>query len=112
MSKITRLERMRFSIATEDLSHCYICGSIKNDLHEVFHGRNRVNSMKWGCVIPVCRNCHNRIHRNANTYDTTIEGVLYKNITFDRECKIRMQHIFNSIYPDIDFRSIFYENYI
>ena len=112
MSKITRLERMRYSIATDDLSHCYICGSVKNDLHEVFFGKNRVNSMKYGCVIPVCRNCHNRIHRDMSKYDIKIKGVSYKDITFDKECKIRMQHIFNSTYPSLDFTSIFYENYI
>lgn len=112
MSKITRLERNRFSIATTDLSHCYICGGYKHDLHEVFHGRNRVNSMKYGCVIPVCRNCHNRIHHDVSKYDITINGIKYKGIIFDTECKIKMQHIFNSTYPDVDFISIFYENYI
>ena len=44
MSKITRLERMRYSILTKDLDHCYICGSIKHSIHEIYYGKNRVNS--------------------------------------------------------------------
>lgn len=62
--RLAKLERNRFSIITNKLDECYICGNNKDELHEVFGGRNRQRSMKWGLVIPICRKCHIRI-----TYD-------------------------------------------
>ena len=50
-SRQTKLERNRFSILTNDLDHCIICGDKKDHLHEVFFGRNRTNSIKYGLVI-------------------------------------------------------------
>ena len=63
-SKQTKLERNRFSILTNNLDHCVICGSKKDHLHEVFFGRNRTNSIKWGCVIPLCSAHHVEMHKN------------------------------------------------
>lgn len=60
-SRLAKLERNRHSIITDDLKHCYICGSKKEDLHEIFGGRNRQASMKYGLVVPVCRKCHDLI---------------------------------------------------
>ena len=57
--KLAKLENNRFSIITNNLDKCYICKKAKKeDLHEVFGGRNRQTSMKYGLVIPVCRKCH------------------------------------------------------
>ena len=61
---IKKLERNRFSILTDDLSVCYVCGKPKDDLHEIFEGKNRVRSMQDGMVLPVCRSCHNKLHSN------------------------------------------------
>lgn len=63
-SKQAKLERNRFSILTNDLEHCVICGAKKDHLHEVFFGRNRTNSIKWGCVIPLCSAHHVEMHKN------------------------------------------------
>jgi len=60
-NKLARLENKRFSIITKDLEKCYFCNNAKMDLHEVFRGRNRQKSMKWGLVVPLCRTCHNKI---------------------------------------------------
>lgn len=62
-SKLAKLERDRFSIITKDFSKCYICQIETEDLekHEVFAGRNRQTSMKFGLVIPVCQKCHEKI---------------------------------------------------
>lgn len=63
-NKLAKLERNRFSIFTDDLKHCYICKKIyfrlvpREDLHEIFGGRNRQISMKYGLVAPLCRQCH------------------------------------------------------
>ena len=68
-SKQTKLERNRFSILTNNLDHCVICGSKKDHLHEVFFGRNRLNSIKWGCVIPLCSLHHIEMHKNKEWQD-------------------------------------------
>lgn len=58
-SKLAKLERNRYSIITYNLDICYICKSHKKDhLDEVFGGRNRQTSMKYGLVIPICFKCH------------------------------------------------------
>ncbi|MCI9001151.1 MAG: hypothetical protein HFJ26_09875 [Clostridia bacterium] len=63
--KLAKLENNRFSIITNNLDKCYICKKAKKeDLHEVFGGRNRQTSMKYGLVIPVCRKCHNSIPKS------------------------------------------------
>lgn len=56
--ELAKLERNRFSVLTDDLEHCILCGKKKNDLHEVFGGRNRLNSIKYNLVLPLCRECH------------------------------------------------------
>lgn len=100
MSKIHRLERMRYSILTNDLDHCYICSAIKHSIHEIFFGNNRVNSMKYGCCVPLCLNHH-----------TGHDGV-HNNPTLDKQLKEKCQIKFQEIYPDTDFISIFHKNYI
>lgn len=100
MSKITRLERMRYSILTKDLTRCFLCGKPKEHIHEIYFGKNRVNSMKWGCCVPLCYSCHqgnNGVHYNSQV---------------DIRLKQLCQNKFNEVYPDIDFLEIFHKNYI
>jgi len=63
-SKVRELERKRYSILTDDLTICFKCKRPKQDLHEIYEGRNRQNSMKHGFVIPLCRECHYWIHHD------------------------------------------------
>ncbi len=63
--KLTKLEKNRKSVFTEDLDHCYLCGKEKNDLHEVFGGRNRINSIKYNFILPLCRECHSSNQNNV-----------------------------------------------
>lgn len=60
--KLKKLEKNRFSILTDNLFVCYICGRPKDDLNEVYGGSNRQKSMQWGCIIPLCRRCHTIWH--------------------------------------------------
>ena len=62
--KQAKLERNRFSILTNDLDHCVICGAKKDHLHEVFFGRNRINFVKYGLVKPLYTSHHVEIHKN------------------------------------------------
>ena len=64
-SKLAKLERKRFSILTNDLEKCYFCKNKKEDFHEIYFGKNRQISMKYGLVIPVCRICHKLAQKDA-----------------------------------------------
>lgn len=63
--KLTKLEKNRKSVFTDDLEHCYLCGKKKNDIHEVYGGRNRINSIKYNFILPLCRECHSSNQNNA-----------------------------------------------
>ena len=63
--KLAKLEKNRKSVFTDDLDYCYLCGKKKNDLHEVFGGRNRINSIKFNFILPLCRECHSSNQNNA-----------------------------------------------
>lgn len=64
-SKLAKLERNRYSIITYNLDICYICKEHRRDhLDEVFCGRNRQTSMKFGLVIPICFKCHRKLTDN------------------------------------------------
>ena len=82
-NKLANLERNRYSVFTDNLDICYLCGRKKNDLHEVYAGRNRINSIKYGFVLPICRECHSLNQNNPFFNDYWhIQGQLYweKNI--------------------------------
>ena len=63
-NKLAKLERDRYSVFTDDLEHCYLCGKKKEDLHEVYRGRNRINSIKYNFILPLCRECHSSNQNN------------------------------------------------
>ena len=65
-NKLARLERNRQSVFTNNLEHCLLCGKKKDDLHEIFSGCNRKNSIKYNFVIPLCRECHSINQNNYN----------------------------------------------
>lgn len=95
-SKLAKLENNRFSIITDKLDTCIICGKPKDNLHEVFFGKNRQMSMKYGCVIPLCYTHHLIIHSNH---------------ALDIVWKIKLQEAFEKTYPDIEFLKVFGKNY-
>ena len=71
--KLAKLEKNRYSILTDDLEHCFTCElerrkRKKEDLHEVFSGRNRRKSMEYGLVVPLCRECHDKVTNDINFY--------------------------------------------
>lgn len=98
--KIKTLERKRKSILTDDLEHCYICHQRGIELHEVYFGKNRLNSIKYGCVVPLCTDHHRGVY-----------GVHGKRgDELDKYLKKIMQEKFEEVY-DIDFISVFRKNY-
>ena len=97
-SNIANLERKRKSVFTDDLEHCILCGSKKDNLHEIFFGKNRLNSIKYNLVIPLCFNCHQEMHINKEWQEFWhIKGQLYWE---------------SHIGSRIEFIKVFRENYI
>ena len=62
--KLAKLEKNRKSVFTTSLDHCYLCGRKKEELHEIFAGKNRTNSMKYNFVLPLCHECHSLNQNN------------------------------------------------
>lgn len=94
----SKLENSRTaSLFTENLNVCYLCGCKKEHLHEVFFGRNRVNSIKYGLFIPVCENCHRKCHKDVSLIDS-----LHK----------KGQLLFMCNYPELEFVDVFKVNYL
>lgn len=102
-SKLAKLERERFSLFTDDLEHCIICGKSPVNKHEIFGGRNRLNSIKYGLVIPLCT-CkhHNQVECKGIHFDRKLQDEWHK----------KGQIKFNEIYPDLRFEDIFKINYL
>ena len=98
-NKLKKIEDNRFSILTDDLNTCYVCGAKKQDLHEVYSGKNRKISMKYGCVIPFCRACHNEWDINKKMSKT-----------IKMECQKRFMDYYNKNVED--FIKIFGRNYL
>ncbi len=94
--KLAKAETNRTSILTDDLEHCIICGKKRDNLHEVFFGRNRQLSIKFGLVIPLCLECHREMHRNKELQEVWHE---------------KGQVAFERAYPKLNFVNIFRKNY-
>ena len=94
---LRKLEKNRYSILTDDLTTCFICKRPKEDLHEIFEGANRQQSMKHGLVLPLCRRCHQNIHSNNQL------NLQYKRIG---------QSKFEETHTREEFIKIFKRNYI
>lgn len=73
-SKLVKLENNRFSIIADNLDKCYLCDNKKKEFHEVFRGRNRQKSMKWGLVVPICQKCHTKI-TNDKEFSRVLEQI-------------------------------------
>lgn len=96
-NKQAKSERKRFSILTSS-NKCCMCPSVKNlTWHEVFRGRNRTNSMKYGLCLRMCLNCHEKYQESKN---------------FNDYWHKKGQAIFNETYPDLEFLDIFKRNYL
>ena len=67
--KLAKLERDRFSIFTDDMNKCYFCENPRMDKHEIYRGKNRSNSMKFGFVLPMCRYHHDKYQEDVEFND-------------------------------------------
>lgn len=95
--KLYDLEKNRISIFINDLRECYFCRKPREDLHEILYGANRRNSMKYGFVLPLCREHHRMFHDNHK-------------LTLDW-CK-KCQKRFEEDHTREEWLSIFHRNYL
>ena len=96
-NKLAKLEKNRFSLFTDNMNKCYFCPNKKDHIHEIFCGRNRQNSMKYGLCLPICESCHSKYQNN---------------FLFNKEWHKKGQAIFSKAYPDLKFEDIFKKNYL
>ena len=95
--KRAKLERKRFSLFSKDTKHCYFCSSgYELTWHEIFRGRNRQNSMKYGLCLRMCSSCHELYQEDKY---------------FNDLWHAKGQAMFEETYPDLDFVKIFKKNY-
>lgn len=81
-SKQAKVEKERFSIIYSDLTKCCVCGSkIGINKHEIFYGKNRQNSMKYGLIIPLCITHHTG---DSGIHSDNILNVRYKKIAQEK----------------------------
>ena len=96
-NKLKKLENERYSLFSNE-EMCYKCnGTSQLTWHEIFDGRNRQNSMRYGLCLRLCLKCHREI-----TNDIAFKNEWYK----------KGQVKFQETYPNLDFLSIFYKNYL
>ena len=97
--KLAKLERNRFSILTAS-NKCCMCPSTADlTWHEVFRGRNRANSMKYGLCLRICLNCHEKYQEDKE----------FNNHWHELNQKKFMEYYHKSI---VEFIDIFGRNYL
>lgn len=95
--KLAKLERNRFSLFTNNMNKCYFCLNKKDHIHEIFCGRNRQNSMRYGLCLPICELCHSKYQND---------------VVFNLKWHKKGQAMFNKTYPNLKFEDIFKKNYL
>lgn len=102
--KQAKAETNRYSILTDDLEHCIICGKKPVNKHEIFYGSNRHNSIKYGTVIPLC---------TAEHHKGNVEGI-HADKELDLIWKQKGQLAFMNHYNKNveEFISVFGKNYL
>ena len=96
--KQAKLEKNRFSLFTDDDTRCMLCGSrYQLTWNEIYRGKNRQLSMKYGLCQRLCLSCHMKYQD-----DPIFNEIWHK----------KGQLAFNTNYPDLDFVEIFGKNYL
>ena len=100
-NRLAKLEKNRFSVFTDDLEVCILCGRPKEHIHEIIYGKNRLNSIKYNFVIPLCANHH-----------TGKDGIHFSkelDLYYKRLCQIYFE---NNLGDRTDFIKIFGRSYL
>ena len=76
------------SAMTDDLDHCYLCGRDRVHFHHVFGKYNRDKATEDGLFVPVCLECHIKIHSERSQqlmYNLHRQGQMKYEETHTRE---------------------------
>lgn len=95
--KLVNSERKRFSILTNNLEICYVCGKKKDHIHEIYKGANRQVSIRNGFCVPLCNGCHARTENE---------------IDFLRDLQIKCQEAFEKTHTREEFLKLTGRNYL
>lgn len=90
----------KFSLFTEDLDHCYVCGRPYPNIHHIMNGSNKAKSEEYGLILPLCLNHH-----------TVAEGVHTKPEKM-LACKQMAQKKFEETHSREEWREIFGKSYL
>ena len=96
-NRLRKLEQARWSILTPKLDKCFVCDNPKDDIHEIYGGANRVQSIKHGFCLPLCRQHHRKITNDAD---------------MDKFLKRMCQQKFEETHSRDEFMSIIGKNYL
>ena len=58
---------------TDDYYTCYVCGRRANDMHHIMHGADKKLSEMTGLMVPLCRECHNKVHHVGGELDLMLK---------------------------------------
>ena len=61
------------SIMTDDFVTCYWCGKRADEIHHIRHGADKKLSEKYGLMVPLCRECHNKVHHVGGELDLMLK---------------------------------------
>ena len=61
------------SIITDDYESCYVCGRPATDYHHCMHGADKKLSEMTGLMVPLCRECHNKVHHVGGELDKMLK---------------------------------------
>lgn len=90
------------SIITNDMCHCYVCGSPNVEIHHIIFGTaNRDLSDKFGLIVPLCSK-HHRTGKHA----------VHKDINANLFFKKMAQEQFKKHFPQYDFIEIFGKDWL
>lgn len=61
------------SIMTDEYFTCYVCGRPASEWHHVMHGADKKLSETMGLMVPLCRECHNKVHHQGGELDRILK---------------------------------------
>lgn len=98
------MEKTIKSSIINEMYKCLICGSYRNiEIHHIFDGCNKENSIKYGLIVPLCSYHHTESSKAVHGRD----GYM-----LDLELKRLGQKAFEWKYTREEFIERFGENYL
>ena len=81
------------------MPECFFCGKPATDRHHIYGGPNRPKSEKYGLVVYLCRECHDKVHFG-------------KDRSYMDRLHVYGQNLFRHLHPNLHFEPIFHRNYL